>query len=779
MSNYLGSYLVRLRPRNEHLQVSQGRTVLVTGRNGFIDPNDHAGLFVHQTRLLSRYQWRVNGELLRPVALSNVEQHTWLGYYIVAAPSVAGFTDEGSGEMENASEETLEILISRFLGEGMHEDLDLTNFTLQPIEFDLELEFDADFAGSQEVDREKRKQKGTLHAQWKGEVAPGKWEFAFDYHAAHHYSHKRDDHHHDEGDAEIARKLTLQFEHAGSEPRYHNHKVKFQIQLGPMQTWHICVNLLAHIDGRDLPLQYRCRSFSPKENTYDRKRQLFLESAAGFDTLENRTLSAIVLGTINQAREDLMALRLFDMDKSDDEWVMAAGLPLYIALFGRDTLTSAWMSSILCPDMMSGALAELAKWQGTRRDDWRDEDPGRMLHEAHTGPLEMLKYNPRARYYGSVTTSGFYPFVVSELWHWTGDLALVKPLVEPALKAIGWKETQDLDGDGLYEYQTRSEQGTKNQAWKDSWDAIVHEDGAVVDTPISACEEQAFFYVAKLQFSELLFWLDRKDEAKKMFDEAEELRNRINEHFWMPDKNFYAMALDPHGRQVRSIASNTGHLIACGVPDKSMVPAVAARLMADDLYSGWGVRTLSSEHPAYNPYSYHRGTVWPVEQGAFLLGFARYGLYDHLHRLSKSMFEAAAIFDFHRLPECFSGHPRDDAHPFPAFYPKSCYPQAWSAAATFAMIQAMLGIYPYAPMNMLLIDPHLPDWLPNFTLTNLKVGKAAIDIRFYRDKNGFSDYEILDIRGSLHVLRQPSPWSLTATWAERIKDMFMSLLPGK
>jgi glycogen debranching enzyme len=191
------------------------------------------------------------------------------------------------------------------------------------------------------------------------------------------------------------------------------------------------------------------------------------------------------------------------------------------------------------------------------------------------------------------------------------------------------------------------------------------------------------------------------------------------------------------------------------------------------------VRTLSTKHPAYNPFSYHRGTVWPVEQGAFALGFARYGLHDHLHRLAKSMFEAAAIFDFHRLPEVFSGHPRDEQHPFPAFYPKSCYPQAWSAAATFAMMQAMLGIYPYAPMELLLLDPHLPEWLPEITLKNLKVGKAAVDLHFYREKDGSSDYRILDIRGHLHVLRQPSPWSLTATWGERIKDALMSLLPGR
>ncbi len=774
--NHIGSYMVRLRPRSEHLQVSRGRSVLVTDREGLVRPKSREGLFVHQTRMLSHWEYRINGEQPRAVALSNVQQHSWMGYYIIAAPGVdPGPPDYGSGGMISMSEETLEIRVSRFLGEGMHEDLDLTNYTLQPIQFDLDVIFDADFAAPAELKQQKRLQKGKLKRRWRGEVTPGTWEYGFDYRAHRSY------HHQDEsGQASLHRGLTLQISNAGSIPEYKGRKLRFRLRLDPGQSWHVCLKLLAMIEGEQLPLEYTCNSFGlQRQNRFDRKQEAFLDRATEFKTEESTTTTALVVDALTQAREDLMALRLFDLDKSDCEWVMAAGLPLYIALFGRDTLTAAWMSSILDQGMMSGVLYELAKWQGTKTCDWRDEDPGRMLHEAHTGPLEVLNFNPRSRYYGSVTTSGFYPYVLSELWHWTGDLELVKPLIAPAMNAIAWKNTHDLDGDGLYEYQTRSIMGTKNQAWKDSWDAIVYEDGRVVDTPIAAVEEQAFFYVAKLQISELLFWLDRKDEAKKLFDEAYELRGRINDHFWMPDRNFYAMALDPQRRQVRSIASNAGHVLAAGVPMREIVPVIGDRLMAEDLFSGWGIRTLSEKHPAYDPFSYHRGSVWPVEQGAFALGFARYGLYDHLHQLCKSMFEASSIFDFHRLPECFSGHRRDAAHPFPAFYPRANAPQAWSAASLFAMIQAMAGIYPYAPMELLLVDPHLPEWLPAITLTNLKVGKAALDIRFYRSKDGSSDYEILDVRGTLHVLRQPSPWSLSANWGERIKDLLMSLLPGR
>jgi glycogen debranching enzyme len=430
--------------------------------------------------------------------------------------------------------------------------------------------------------------------------------------------------------------------------------------------------------------------------------------------------------------------------------------------------------------MLKGTLPELARWQGREVNDWRDEQPGKMLHEAHDGPLKVLNVNPRLRYYGSITTSGFYPVVASELWHWTGSKYLIRALVEPAMKAIRWlDEYGDLDGDGFYEYLTRSRQGVRHQAWKDSPDAIVYEDGAQVEPPIATCEEQGFAYLAKLHMSEVLWWLDEKDEAKRLFHEAEELKKRFNEAFWMEDEGYFALGLDAQKRQIKSVTSNPGHCLATAIVDEQLVPRTALRFIEDDLFTGWGVRTLSSNHPAYNPYSYHRGSVWPVEHGTFAIAFARYGYHRVVELIAQAQFEAAALFDFYRLPELFSGHQRDEDHPFPAFYPQACSPQAWSASAVFCLLQAMLGLYPYAPLNMLLVDPFMPEWLPEITLENLRVGDAVVTIRFYRTKSGAGSYEVLDKRGPLHVLRQPSPWSLTAGFGERLKDALTSLLPGK
>ena len=456
---------------------------------------------------------------------------------------------------------------------------------------------------------------------------------------------------------------------------------------------------------------------------------------------------------------------------------MAAGLPIYIALYGRDTLTASWEAALLGSDMMRGTLVELAKWQATEVNDWRDEEPGKMLHEAHTGPLEALNYNPRRRYYGSITTSGFYGVVVSELWHWTGKLDQVRRFIAPALKALRWLDGRaDLDRDGFHEYLTRSTQGVKHQAWKDSPDAIVDDEGRQVEPPIATCEEQGFAYLAKLHLSELLWWMDEKDAAKRLFHEATEFKKRFNDAFWMEDEGFFAMGLSAHKQQIKAISSNPGHCLASAIVDESLVLKTVSRLIADDMFSGWGIRTLSSLNPAFNPFSYHRGSVWPVEQGSFALGFMRYGLHQHVELLCRAQFEAAALFDFYRLPELFSGHPRDDAHPFPAYYPFACAPQAWSASAVFCFVQAMTGLYPYAPLNLLLVDPHMPEWLPDLTMRDLRVGDAKVTIRFYRQPDGASDYEILDLRGTLHVVRQPSPWSLTADFAERLKDALTSLL---
>jgi glycogen debranching enzyme len=759
--------LVRLRPWEDLVVVSHGRIVLATDRDGFFDGGPHRGLFVHQTRLLSRHRVSIDGKAPKPVALSNVTQGSWTGYYMLLPPGAdPGEKDEGSGHMDAASERTLELLLTRVVSGVLREDVALTNFSQQATAFELSIELDADFADQGET-IDGRRQHGEIDRRWR--EVEGVWELGFQY-----QSENRSENRSREGLAWINRGVRIRVAESDSPPSCGEGGLCFRVELPPLGTWRARLEIVPEIVD----------VLGGVGHEVSERQERFLAASTRFSTPERETLAPVVVGALEQARLDLASLRLGDLDgleegDRDPSWTLGAGLPLYVALYGRDALSASWQAAVLGPEMMDGSLRTLARLQGQEVNDWRDEQPGRMLHEAHTGPLAALGFNPRGRYYGSITTSGFYPVLVSELWHWTGDRDRVRPFVRPALDALRWLERfSDRDGDGFYDYQTRSSQGVLHQGWKDSPDAIVDEDGARVSPPIATCEEQAFIYVAKLHLSETLWWLDEKEEARRLFHEAGELKKRFNEAFWMEDEGFFAMGLDGAGRPIRSIGSNPGHCLAAGIVDSSLAERTARRLLADDLWSGWGVRTLSTRHPAFNPYSYHRGSVWPVENASFALGFLRFGLKAELETICKGMFEAARLFDFHRLPEAFSGHARDAEHPFPALYPQANSPQAWSASAVFCMVQSLLGLYPYAPLKMLLVDPHLPPWLPEITVTGLRVGKARVSLRFFRQGEA-STYEILDQQGTLHVLRQPSPWSLTASFAERLKDALVSLLPGK
>ncbi len=760
--------LAKINPRHGISYCSQGRGVLATDEEGLIRGFPRHGFFYGETRVLSQYNYLIDGKTPQMVAVSNVQEHSWMGYFICPPPGSKWKRDTGSGEMEQVSEETIELKVSRTVGFGIHEDIDFINFTQLPTQFVFEIQLDSDFADQAETFQ--RKQRGRLRRQWK--VAASGGELVYDYKNEHRYSHQGN-----RGVAHLHRGLIIRIEKADSKVSFRDSKLSFQIQLEPRASWHTCIKFIPVVEGKKMPPLYDCREFFGVRNELDRKRMIFLSESTQFEIEEKPNLAGVVEAALNQANADLASLRLPDMDHDDRSWVMAAGLPIYVALFGRDTLTVGWQTAIASAAIARGSLYELPKWQGKVENDWRDEQPGRMVHEAHTGPLASLFYNPRTRYYGAATPSSFYPIVLSEVWRWTGDKKLISQFLQPALRGIRWKDDYtDLFGDGFYDYRTLSSQGNKNQGWKDSGDAIVYEDGSQVDTPISTCEEQAFVYVAKIRMSEMFWFLGDQEQARRMYDEATELKKRFNDRFWMPDKRFYALGLDPKRRQIKSISDNPGHLLTCGIVPDEFARPVARRLLRPDMFSGWGVRTLSAEHPAFDPYSYHRGSVWPVEHGSFAMGMMRYGLIDELHTIARGMFEATTLFHYNRLPECFSGHSRDDDHPFPALYPKANWPQAWSSSCLFSILQAMLGLYPFAPTNLLLLDPHLPDWLPEITLRNLHVGKSIASIRFYR-KGERTRFDVLEKRGKLHILRQPSPWSLTAGVGERIKDVMESLIP--
>jgi glycogen debranching enzyme len=437
-----------------------------------------------------------------------------------------------------------------------------------------------------------------------------------------------------------------------------------------------------------------------------------------------------------------------------------AGLPLYLQFFGRDSLTIGWQSLVATPTLLRDALVANAARQGTRIDDWLDEEPGKMIHQARNGPLSVLGENPFLRYYGDWATPPDFLVMLGQYLSWTDDRETVHRLLPAARAALDWGfRFGDPDGDGFLEYDTRSAKGVKNQGWKDSHDAVIDETGRIIPNPIATSEIQAYWYAALQQAAFVFVMFGDAGYAAELLREAVRLRSRFNRAFWMADLGAYAMGLDRDKRQIRTIGSNDGHLLASGIVPARRGRRLAARLMAPDMFSGWGIRTLSAEHAAFNPFSYHRGSVWPVEQGTIGFGFARYGCWEQLHQLARGVFHSTELFIEHRLPEVIGGVQRDELHPHPGIYPRSCEPQGWSASAIVQLVQALLGMVAFAPAGLMVVDPHLPDWLPALRLSGLRVGEASLDITFERTPRGRTTWRVLDRHGWVRIVRQPPPQS--------------------
>jgi glycogen debranching enzyme len=486
----------------------------------------------------------------------------------------------------------------------------------------------------------------------------------------------------------------------------------------------------------------------------------------------------------NQVFEDALAKNVRDvasfpmLDGQPDEWLaLQAGVPLYPAFFGRDGLTAGWQAAYLDRGAaLTAALTKLGRMQSTRVDDWRDEQPGRIPYQMRSGPLALLDLNPYSAYYADFASPLMFVISLANAWAWTGDRECVTRHWDTARRILDWaREYGDADRDGFLEYQTRSSKGTKNQGWKDSGDAIIYEDGRPVPAPIATCELQGYWYIAQELMALLAWVMDAPDDARAHRESAAALKERFNRDWWIEDDNFYALALDPKKQQVRAITSNVGHCLATGIIERDRLPAVVGRMFAPDLFSGWGIRTLSTGHAFYNPLSYHRGTVWAVEQATIVFGLRRFGFDARANDLAESLFALAQLYPEYRIPECVGGYARGEA-PSPGAYPRANTPQLWNASAFPLVVQTLLGLVPLAAAETLVVDPALPAWIPELILRDLRVGDAKVSLRFWRDEDGASKWEVLHTQGTLRVVRQPAPESLSARWTDRAFAALESIL---
>jgi glycogen debranching enzyme len=517
---------------------------------------------------------------------------------------------------------------------------------------------------------------------------------------------------------------------------YANGRLSFEVGLKPGESWHTWL-LYTLEDGEK-------RFAPPRHCIADSHKSHHAETMADWlrTVLKIRTSNEEFHRLYRQALEDMAALRLPIEGTDHMVFFPAAGLPWFLAPFGRDSLIVSLQNMLIYPEFARGTLDILGSLQAKEEDNYRDAEPGKILHEMRYGELAHFKLIPHTPYYGTADATPLYLITLHAAWRATGDRGLLERHLETANACLSWIDNYgDRDGDGFQEYQTRSPAGYENMGWKDSGDSVMYPDGTLVKGPKALCELQGYVYDAWVRVAEIFDALGKRERAQSLREKAAKLFERFNEAFWDEELGFYAYALDGDKKKVLTVASNAGHCLWSGIVSPERAKKVVERLMAPDMWTGWGIRTLSALNPAFNPYNYQTGSVWPHDNSIIAMGFKSYGFAAEAARVAHDISEAASHFLLNQLPELYTAFHRDKTS-FPIQYIGANVPQAWAAGAAFLLMQALLGFLPDAPRNKLYVDPSLPTWLPDLTIEDLRIGKHTFDIDFRR-QGEVTEFEVL------------------------------------
>jgi glycogen debranching enzyme len=712
------------------LTINQGNTFMVTQQDGQISSEGEQGVFSNDTRFVSYYAIFADGQPWVRLNSATTAYYSSLVYLTNA---------EIETENGTIAPGTLALTLTRVASDGIHEDIDITNHGLHAVKFNLEIAIRSDFADIFEVKAHHFVRRGNI-VTYANETEQ---KFSTSY-------TNRDFH----------RCFTYQIRNASSPPQSANGRINFVVELDPAATWHACGYYILKIDGdRDLSGQTPRKDRTPSAQCYqlpsdtETLQQQWYSQATQITTAQEE-----IYRLYQRSIEDMSALRLYDHDLAPDVWIPAAGVPWFVSIFGRDSLIVSLQNMIVHPKFALGALKKLGDLQATTIDDWRDAQPGKILHELRTGELAHFNRIPHTPYYGTADATPLYLIVLHETWKWTGDLTLLHDYRDIALRCLDWIDHYgDLDGDGFQEYQSRSSQGIENQGWKDSGDAVVYPDGSLVKAPKALCELQGYVFDAWMRMAEVFSAIGEPDRAVELQRKAKDLQTRFEQAFWCEDLGYYAFALDPDKQPVRSIASNPGHCLWSGMISPERAELVIRRLMDPELWSGWGIRTLSSKHSSFNPNSYHCGSVWAHDNGIIALGCKRYGFSTEAAHIARGISGAASHFQNYRMPEAYAGI-QAQKNAFPVQYIQANVPQAWALGSVFHLLQAILGLQADAPNHRLYVDPDLPEWLPNITLHQLVIGNATVDLRFWRE-GGHTCWDAEVKQGSIKVEQKSwQPW---------------------
>ena len=722
----------------DKLVLKRGNLFAVAGRLGDIFPAGarDQGAYFEDTRFLSKLRLTIAGG--PPVVLSTQTSAEYTSQVDLTV------TSTHFGGVFQDPVNFLHLRREQLIDEQFVERLTLTNYLVRDIDYWVEYEFACDFADQFEVRGAKRRARGTY---FEPVVEDGRATFCY------------------QGRDGVLYRCDISF--AGRAPdELTAGKARFNFHLGPNESatleLHAMPSLHAVRSGtsvREAADAARSEGYKPPPlvgelpisgwlypgshpDTHPPAPRRFEERIArGRADYRAWTESSARIRGSEEAFNWQLAQSVGDLKALSIHWdgrrVISAGVPWYASPFGRDALITGFQSLLVNPEVARDALLFLAAHQGKRVDDFREEEPGKILHEIRRGELARTGEVPHTPYYGSVDSTPLFIVLYTEYLQWTDDRATGEQLLPAAEAALHWIEKYgDKDGDGFVEYERKTERGLRNQGWKDSWDGVPHLDGTPAETPIALVEVQGYCIDARRRMARLYRQLGRRDDAARCTAAAVKLSKLLDEAFWMEEAGTYAIALDSRKQQVRSATSNAGHLLFSHVLTEQRARRVARTLMDPASFSGFGIRTLATGQRAYNPLSYHNGTIWPHDNSLIAMGFSNYGLQKSAAQVLTGLYDAGRQFRHNRLPELFCGLGRGE-NDLVVSYPVSCSPQAWASGASFLLLRACLGLYPDAPRKTLkIVNPRLPAWLNELTIEGLRVGQTRLTLHFAHSGDG-------------------------------------------
>jgi glycogen debranching enzyme len=705
------------------VKINHGATFLVTDQQGAIPAGTEGeyGLYSADTRFLSRHELRLNGR--RPESVASVRLSFRHARWHMVADSIAG----PGGDMREAR---VAVTIDRLISlHQMHEDLTLHTYARAPVTVLLEVALESDFADLFEVRYRSWQRRADLNTWW---IGPSSLESRYQ-------------------NQDFVRRCLVRAITRSSGLTYANGALRIPVDLVPGEAFKVCLQYdLLTSDDEMPPLGEAC-AFAPGAGDPLRIARAWQRSVSHIEPTDIRLQFAY-----ERAIEDFAALRLHEQESSSDRWMPAAGLPWFMALFGRDSLIASIQAMIAQPAVAMGTLENLARWQSEVDDPERDAEPGKMPHELRVGEWAHFGIVPHRPYYGTADATPLYLLLLAESFRWNGDAAALGAFRRVAERCLEWVDRYgDRDGDGFQEYAPRTPRGYRNQAWRDAHDGVVDESGAFPELPIATSEMQAYVYGAKTRIAPLFeAWGDHA-RAAELRSAAAELRRRFIEAFWLDDVDELAFLLDGRKRAVRTVVSNSGHCLWMGILDEQRGRAAARRLMRPDMFTGWGLRLLSDRHPSYDPHSYQRGSVWPHDSVIAAAGMRRYGMTEEAWTILDGLLAAVMCFEDIQMPELFAGLPKKEiAVPVP--YRMANVPQAWAAGSVLHMVRILLGLEPDVPAGRVYFDPALPAWCSRLEVRRLRLGRH--DVRICVERRPDGEHVLEAEADGLEVVRGVPPW---------------------